>query len=297
MQDLYFFEVIWEVACLRDGQWKTGKHIVRSAVRIFSDSLYRFGPDLSEVEDSCACPDLEELVGEATRNERTDRPEARGRKIPGAPRVMVASHGRQISPKQMLYELWEDSGLQALTADLFFIEPLIFCHAFKALLSALQEKNPPGAPADLGTLDVLATRAQLCVKKKTQRVETVLTSEAGITGRKGRTFGMTLYGALRHASVPGQKVRYSLLVPAEADFPGKPVSAGQPAADLPLRAGSGGPPVMNIRAPGDSGGDYVVLPLKPGEEKLEEPAAPALASSFLAYMNFTAEPSGLLWIF
>ncbi len=297
MQDLYFFEVIWEVACLRDGQWKTGKHIVRSAVRIFSDSLYRFGPDLLEVEDSCVGPDLEELVGKAKRNEQSARPEAGARKIPGSPRAMVASHGRPISPKQTLYELWEDSGLQVFKADLFFIEPLILCHAFKALLNALQGKDSPEAAEDLGTLDVLAARAQLCVKKKTQRIETVLTSEAGVTGRKGRTFGMTLYGALRHASAPGQKVRYALLLPAEADFPGKPLSAGQPAADLPLRVCSGEPPVMNIRAPGDPGGDYVVLPLKPGEEEPEEPAAPALASSFLAYMNFAAEPSGLLWIF
>ncbi len=297
MQDLYFFEVIWEVACLRDGQWETGKHIVRSAVRIFSDSLYRFGPDLLEVEDSYVCPDLEELVGGAKRNERSDRPEAGTRRIPGIPRVTVASHGRRISPKQTLYELWEDSGLQVLAADLFFIEPLILCHAFNALLTALPGKDCPEAEAVPCRFDALAARAQLCVKKKTQRIETVLTSEAGITGRKSRTFGMTLYGTIQHASAPEQKVRYALLVPAEADFPGKPVSAGQPAADSPLRAGSGGPPAMNIRAPGDPGGDYVVLPLKPGEEEPEEPAAPALASSFLASMNFAAEPSGLLWIF
>jgi len=298
MPDMYFFQVIWEVACLREGEWKTGKCILRSAVQVFSDSLFRFGPDLTEVEDTYVCPDPDGLIGGAKRNGESGLSNSGYRKIPGEPRIMVASHGRRISAKQVLYELWEDSGLQLLTADMFFIEPLIFCHAFKALLDQVRNELFPDAVVDLRAINFLAARAQLCVKKQSQRIETVLTSDARITGENGMTFGMDLYGDLRHTSVPEQKVQYGLLVPDESDLRGKTVQAGQIAAGLPLRAGVvGGNPVINLRAPGGPEGEYFVLPVKPGGEERGKIAPPLLASGFLAHMNFYEEPSGLLWIF
>jgi len=48
---VYFFEVVWGVACLREGAWKTGQCILRSAVQVFSDSLFLFGPNLLEVKE------------------------------------------------------------------------------------------------------------------------------------------------------------------------------------------------------------------------------------------------------
>lgn len=297
MPDLYFFQVIWEVACLREGEWKTGKCILRSAVQIFSDSLFRFGPDTLEVEDPYICPDPAELVGTEKRHDESDLSHTGYRKISGEPRIMVASHGKRISTKQVLYELWEDSGLQLLSAEMFFIEPLIFCHAFKALLNHVQDETFPGAVADLRKIDFITARAQLVVKKKSQRVETVLTSDARMSGTNGITFGMDLYGDLRHTSAPEQKVQYALLVSDEADFEGKTVQAGHMAAGRLLRAGAGGNPVINVRSPGEPDGGFVVLPVKSEGEEEGKLAPPLLASGFLAHMNFYEEPSGLLWIF
>jgi len=294
---IYFFEVVWEVACLREGAWQTGQCIIRSAVREFSDSLFLFWPNLLEVKDPYVRPDLEYLISGGGNNALTDLSPSAYRTLPGEPKIMLASHGQRTGKGQTLYELWEDSGLQLLTADMFFIEPLIFCHAFKALLDHIREELFPGAVADFRAINFLTARAQLCVKKKSQRIETVLTSDAMITGENGMTFGMDLYGDLRHTSVPEQKVQYALLVPDEADLRGKPVQAGQIAAGFPLRAGVSGNPVINVRLPGGPDGEYVVLPVKPGGEERGKMAPPLLASAFLAHMNFYEEPSGLLWIF
>ncbi len=68
MADLYFFEVVWEVGCLREDEWKTGRCVLRSAVQVVSDSLFRFGPDMLEVEDPYVCPDPDGLIGMAARN-------------------------------------------------------------------------------------------------------------------------------------------------------------------------------------------------------------------------------------
>lgn len=297
MADLYFFEVVWEVACLRKNEWKTGKCILRSAVRAVSDSLYRFGPDMVEVEDPYVCPDPDGLIRAEGLGGGSSFSGTGYRKFPGEPRIMVASHGQRIGPKQVLYELWEDSGLQLLSAEMFFIEPLIFCHAFKGLLNHVQDEIFSGAVTDIGGISLLAARARLCVKRKTERIETVLTSDARITGETGRTFGMDLFGDLHHITVPELKVQYALLVSEETDFRGKPVQAGQITAGLPLRAGVGGNPVVSGRVPGEPHRNCVVLPLKSGGEDRLKAAPSLLASGFLAHMNFYEEPSGLLWIF
>lgn len=297
MADLYFFEVVWEVGCLREDEWKTGRCVLRSAVQVVSDSLFRFGPDMLEVEDPYVCPDPDGLIGMAARNAGFDLSGSGYYKIPREPRIMVASHGQRLSPKQVLYELWEDSGLQLLAAEMFFIEPLIYCHAFKALLDHVRDGIFPGSVSDLNEIAMLTARGRLCVKKKSKRIETVLTSEARITAENGKTLGMDLYSDLRHTSVPEQKIQYALLVPDEADFSGKPVQAGQIEAGLPLRVGGGANPIVSARTPGEPSGDFVVFPVKPGGGDRAMMAPSVLASGFLAYMNFYEEPSGLLWIF
>jgi len=296
MSDLYFFEVVWEVACLREAEWQTGKCTLRSAVRVFSDTLFRFGPDLLEVEDPYVHPDLNELISWKEKNALADLSNSRYRNISGEPRVMVAGHGQRISEREVLYELWEDSDLQILTAEMFLIEPLIFCHAFRALLDFVRSAHFSGAVADSREIAFLNARAPLKVKKKSRRIEPVLSSEAIITGENGLTFGINLYGELHHTSFPDPGVRYALLVPEEENFREKSIQANQVPAGLRTGKNLGGTPGVTVRTPGKPDKDYVVLPTTP-EQGEPGKTASALASGFLAHMNFCEEPSGLLWIF
>lgn len=296
MQDLYFFEIVWEIACLQKKKWQTGKCILRSAVQVFSDSLFRFGPDLVEIEEPYIRPDLEELIGMAKRKSLFGSSDSGYRKTPGEPRLMVANHGRRISEKQVLYELWEDSGLQVLNAEMIFIEPLIYCHAFKALLKHVQDKFFSAAATN-GNFDFMTAGAKLCVKKKSQRIETVLNSETRITGETGKNFGMDLYGDIHHTLIPENKVQYAFLVPEEADFRNKAIHAGRISASRHAGLNAVGNHGIAVRAPGEPERDYVVLPVNPGEDEKGNAASCHLASSFLAHMNFHEEPSGLLWIF
>jgi hypothetical protein len=162
----------------------------------------------------------------------------------------------------------------------------------------VQAKFFPDAAADSSNFDFMAAGAKLCVKKKSQRIETVLNSEARITGKPGNTFGMDLYGELRHTFIPEQKVQYALLVPEAADFMDNTVKTGRIAASRQADLHAGGNQGITVQAPGEPERDYVALPLKPGQEdQMKKAASPSLASSFLAHMNFYDEPSGLLWIF
>jgi len=294
---IYFFEVIWEVACLRKGAWQTGQCILRSAVREFSDSLFLVGPNLLEVKDPYVRPDLKRLISWAEKNASIDLSSSGYRTLPGEPRIMVASHGQRIRKGQTLYELWEDSGLHLLSAELFFIEPLIFCHAFKALLNHTRDELFSGTPADTREYDCLTARAHLCVKEKSQRIQTVLSSEARITGKSGMTFGMDLYGDLHHTYTPELKARYALLVPDAGEQRERPLSTGHIPADLRTKADVGGNPGLTVRTPGEPERDYLVLPVTSERKQPGGLAPPSLASGFLAHMTFYEEPSGLLWIF
>jgi len=294
---IYFFEVVWEVACLREGAWQTGQCIIRSAVREFSDSLFLFWPNLLEVKDPYVRPDLEYLISGGGNNALTDLSPSGYRTLPGEPKIMLASHGQRTGKGQTLYELWEDSGLHLISAELFFIEPLIFCHAFKALLDHARGDLFTGAPASGREYPFLTARARLCVKKKSQEIETILSSEARITAENGLTFGMDLYGELHHTYAPEPKVRYALLVPDGEERREKPVAMSHIPAGLRTKTGAAGGQGITARTPDEPGRDCLVLPATPAKKQREPVAPPSLASGFLAHMTFYGEPSGLLWIF
>ncbi|OPY89278.1 MAG: hypothetical protein A4E72_01168 [Syntrophus sp. PtaU1.Bin208] len=293
MSAIYFFEVVWKVACLRNGSWQTGKCILRSAIREFSDSLFLFGPDLQEEEDPDVHPDLNELISWSEKNALHGLSSSRYCMLPEEPRIMVASQGRRIKERQTLYELWEDSGLHSLSAELLFIEPLIFCHAFQTLHKHTRDHLIFGTSAGSRDYECLAAQARLCVKKKTSRIETVLNTEARIIAKNGVTFGMNLYGSLRHTFVPEAKVQYAMLVPDAGERGGKPVSPAHRPFELRAKTDAAGSPGVTVKTPGEPGKDYRVLPL----EQRERGAPRCLASGFLAHMTFYEEPSGLLWIF
>ncbi|OPY14907.1 MAG: hypothetical protein A4E70_00475 [Syntrophus sp. PtaU1.Bin005] len=297
MPAIYFFEVVWKVACFRKGAWKTGKCTLRSAVREFSDSLLLFGPDLVEVENPYVRPDLGEIISWSEENVLSSRSSSGYCSLPLEPRIMLASHGRRIQERQTLYELWEDSGLQSLSANLFFIEPLIFCHAFKTLINHTREDCFCGPPNDSREYDYLTAEVHLCVKKKSPKIETVLSSDARIAGKRGLTFGMDLYGNLRHAVIAQSAAQSAARVPGdgshrEKPVPGEPVPPGGLAKAEPGRDAG-----VAVRAPAESGKDCCTLSMSPEEEPRVKRAPPALASGFLAHMTFYDEPSGLLWIF
>ncbi len=293
MPAIYFFEVVWKIACLRNNSWQTGKCILRSAIREFSDSLFLFGPDLQEVEDPYVRPDLNELISWSEKNALHGLSSSRYCTLPEEPRIMVASHGRRIKERQTLYELWEDSGLHSLSAELLFIEPLIFCHAFQVLHNHVRDELFFGTSTDNREYEYLAAQARLCVKKKTPRIETVLCTEARIIAKNGVTFGMDLYGDLRHTFVPQTKVQYAVLVPEKEEHRLKPASPAHRPSELHTKTDAAGSTGVTVKTPGEPEKDYLVLPI----EHRDRGAPRSLASGFLAHMTFYEEPSGLLWIF
>lgn len=163
----YLFEVSWET-CNRVGDVHA---IVRSKIpavtRVFGDRYILLGPDL---KNNPEFEETEEDFWLSTRENTAikDLPCRFGRwKVPGEPRVILVNFTKKYNKDQLLFQLWEDYGVDSISGGWDYVERAMFGYACGEVIETLYnlKVKPKGQRAVAQFHDWVCGAGLLAVKK------------------------------------------------------------------------------------------------------------------------------------
>ncbi len=208
----FLFEVSWEVCNKVGGIYTVISSKVPEAIRHYGENYYLLGPDLK------TNPDFEETDEECWSRIREgtaikEIPCRFGRwKIPGEPKVILVSPGKKFNKDQLLFELWEDYGVDSIAGGWDYAEPVLFSYACGAVIETVYNLiiRPQDGEAVAQFHEWMCGGGLLCVKKRVPEIGTVFTTHATILGRTVAGSGMDIYSALDHISPQREASTYNI---------------------------------------------------------------------------------------
>jgi len=223
----YLFEVSWEVCNKGNGIYTVITSKLREAVRIYGDRYILLGPDLKnnldfeETDELCWAK-----IREATAIKEI--PCRFGRwKIPGEPKVVLVNFGKKYDKDQLLFNIWEDYGVDSIAGGWDYVEPVMFSYACGEVIETIYNLSirPQNVQAVAQFHEWMCGAGLLCLKKKVPEIGTVFTTHATILGRTLAGSGVDIYMNMENISPHGEagahniKAKYSMEVVAarEAD--------------------------------------------------------------------------------
>ena len=208
----FLFEVSWEVCNKVGGIYTVISSKIAEAVRTYGDNYYLLGPDLK------SNPDFEETDEECWGRIREgtaikEIPCRFGRwKIPGEPKVILVSPGKKFNKDQLLFELWEDYGVDSIAGGWDYVEPVMFSYACGAVIETIYNLivRPQEGEAVAQFHEWMCGAGLLCIKKRVPEIGTVFTTHATILGRTMAGSGMDIYSALERISPQREAGAYNI---------------------------------------------------------------------------------------
>ena len=208
----FLFEVSWEVCNKVGGIYTVISSKVAEAIRSFGENYYLLGPDLK------SNPDFEETDEDCWGRIREgtaikEIPCRFGRwKIPGDPKVILVSPGKKFNKDQLLFEIWEDYGVDSIAGGWDYIEPVMFSYACGTVIETIYNLivRPQEGEAVAHFHEWMCGAGLLCVKKRVPEVGTVFTSHATILGRTMAGSGVDIYSAIDHISPQREASTYNI---------------------------------------------------------------------------------------
>jgi phosphorylase/glycogen(starch) synthase len=208
----FLFEVSWEVCNKVGGIFTVINSKISEAVRHFGENYFLIGPDLK------TNPDFEETDEDCWNRIREgvaikEIPCRFGRwKTPGEPKVILVSPGKKFNRDQLLFEIWEDYGVDSIAGGWDYVEPVMFSYASGAVIETIYNLiiRPQEGEAVAHFHEWMCGAGLFCVKKRVPEIGTVFTTHATILGRTIAGSGMDLYTALEHISPQREASVYNI---------------------------------------------------------------------------------------
>ena len=165
-------------------------------------SYILLGPDL---KNNLEFEETEEDFWTAIRENTAikDLPCRFGRwKVAGEPRVILVNFTKKFNKDQLLFQLWEDYGIDSISGGWDYIERVMFGYACGEVIETIHnlKVKPKGLKAVAQFHDVVSGAGLLFVKKMVPEVGTVFTLHSTVLGRTLASSGMDIYSEMDHIS-------------------------------------------------------------------------------------------------
>ncbi|MCJ2164565.1 MULTISPECIES: alpha-glucan family phosphorylase [unclassified Pseudodesulfovibrio] len=198
METSWLFEVSWEV-CNKVG----GIHTVISskaeqAKAVFQDRYMAIGPLLDRNPGFSPCDPPKEIAPALKRLKEKGVETSVGRwDIPGKPWVLLIEfHNAFPSHDKLLFQLWNDYGVDSMAGAWDYIEPVLFSSASAMAIKEISDDIEEGANAIAHFHEWMSGAGVLYLKKYAPGVSTVLTTHATMLGRAMSGSGVDIYKRL-----------------------------------------------------------------------------------------------------
>ncbi|WP_147820764.1 alpha-glucan family phosphorylase [Salidesulfovibrio onnuriiensis] len=218
METKWLFEVSWEV-CNKVG----GIHTVISskaaeAMAAFGGRYVAMGPLLDRNPGFKACDPPPEFRPTQERLEGMGIPTVAGRwDIPGSPWVLLVNFQKAVpNQDKLLFQIWNDYGVDSMTGSWDYIEPVLFSTAAAMVIKEISDDVEEVADVFAHFHEWMSGAGVLYLKKNAPGVATLLTTHATMLGRAMSGSGVDIYDELEEldpsheATAFGVKAKHSM---------------------------------------------------------------------------------------
>jgi len=208
MDTNWLFEVSWEV-CNKVG----GIHTVISskatqAAAAFEDRYITLGPLLDRNPGFEPCEPPEIILPTLERLREKGIETAVGRwDIPGSPWViLIGFQNAFTSHDKLLFQLWNDFGVDSMAGGWDYIEPVLFSTAAAMVIKEIDDDLEEGTDVFAHFHEWMSGAGVLYLKKHSPGVSTILTTHATMLGRAMSGSGVDIYDRLEEIE-PSQEAK------------------------------------------------------------------------------------------
>lgn len=193
------FEVSWEVCNKVGGIYSVVTSKALQAIDTFGEDYFLLGPSLGA---NVGFEETDEHIWDSVRSalSASDLKCRLGRwKIPGRPKVILVDFSQRYGSNQLLYELWQNYGVDSLSGGWDYIEPVMFATACGEVISAIYEclVRPSQGRAVALFHEWMCGAGILNIKRTNPGIGTVFTTHATMLGRSLASTGRDIYSNLR----------------------------------------------------------------------------------------------------
>lgn len=208
----FLFEVSWEVCNKVGGIYEVVASKALQAVEAFGEDYFLLGPDLKHnagfVETDEPCWDaLRYPLKDKKLNCRFGRWD-----IPGRPKVILVDFAGRYNANQLLYQLWENYGVDSLSGGWDYVEPVLFSHACgEVIATACQALAAPHRAKTAAQFhEWMCGAGLLAVKRLSPETGTVFTTHATMLGRAMAGAGVDIYSRMASISPAQEAAAYNI---------------------------------------------------------------------------------------
>ncbi|XPV77817.1 MAG: alpha-glucan family phosphorylase [Desulfovibrio sp.] len=194
----YLFEVSWEVCNMVGGIYTVISSKVQEAQKVFGDGYITIGPLLSRNPDFVEENTFPECV-EALQRIKDKNIDVRTGywDIPGQPRtILVNFNGAYSDPNKLLFDFWNDYGVDSMSGAWDYIEPTLFSYATGEVIHEIQKDLDDYNRIFAHFHEWMSGAGVLYLKKHAPEITTVLTTHATMLGRALSGTGVDIYTQL-----------------------------------------------------------------------------------------------------
>jgi phosphorylase/glycogen(starch) synthase len=212
MESSWLFEVSWEV-CNKVG----GIHTVISskateAMAAFEGRYVAMGPLLDRNPGFMPCDPPEEFAATLARLEEQNIPTKVGRwDIPGEPwALLIGFQGAFPTHDKLLFQLWNDFGVDSMAGGWDYIEPVIFSTTAAMVIKEIHDDLEEVTDVFAHFHEWMSGAGVLYLKKQAPKVATLLTTHATMLGRAMSSSGVDIYERLEEIEPSQQAKAYGV---------------------------------------------------------------------------------------
>ncbi len=207
------FEVSWEVCNKVGGIYSVVSSKALHAVDNYGEDFFLLGPDMKNNADF---EETDEPCWQAIRPALAlrDLKCRLGRwKIPGNPKVILVDFSKRYNSNQLLYELWNNYGVDSLSGGWEYIEPVMFSYACGEIIAAVHESYavPQDAKSIAQFHEWMCGAGLLAVKTLAPSIGTVFTTHATMLGRALAGSGVDIYKYMRQINPASEAATHNII--------------------------------------------------------------------------------------
>ncbi len=189
------FEVSWEICNKVGGIYTVVSSKALQAVESFDDRYYMLGPDMGdnaefEETDEPCWAEIRPILAMNNFQCRLGR-----WNIPGRPKTILVKFKERFNVNQLLFELWNNYGVDSMTGGWDYAEPVMFSAACGEIIAAIYQGTvePRGQKGVALFHEWMCGAGLLTVKRQAPSMGTVFTTHATMLGRALASTGCDIY--------------------------------------------------------------------------------------------------------
>ncbi len=206
------FEVSWEICNKVGGIYTVVSSKALCAVDFFGDNYYMIGPDLGnnaefEETDEPCWDELRPILAIHNFQCRLGR-----WNIPGRPKTILISFKDRTNVNQLLFELWNNYGVDSMTGGYDYAEPVMFSAACGELIATIYKATvePTGHKAVALFHEWMCGAGLLTLKRQAPTIGTVFTTHATMLGRALASTGCDIHKQMQKLNPAREAANFNI---------------------------------------------------------------------------------------